>query len=44
MHVSLLLSASALLLEWYEGVFRLNLHCDDLAKRLVLSVIVLSCT
>ena len=43
-HVSFLLSANALLLERSEGVSRLNLHFDGSAKRLVLSVFVLSCT
>ena len=37
-------NADALLLERSERVSRLNLHCDGKAKRLVLSVVVLSWT
>ena len=43
-HVSFLSSADALLLERSERVSRLHLHCDGEAKRLVLSVVVLSWT
>ena len=43
-HVSFLSSADALLLERSVRVSRLNLHCDGEAKRLVLSVVVLSWT